>query len=59
MFNAIYSRTDNFCDFLFASLATEPYLVGSTLEEKNLLLKEQILSFKSRSRFRREAIGEW
>ena len=54
--SAIFMKGDNFSDFLFALLAEEALpKKGSTLEGKNLLLKEQILSFKSLPSFRREA----
>ena len=47
-FSAIFSKGDNFCVFLFASLDDEAFLkLGSTLKGKNLLLGEQILPFKS------------
>ena len=44
-----------FCDHVVASLSNESLPKGSTLKGKNLLLKEQILFFKSRSSLRREA----
>ena len=48
---AMFTKGDNFCDFLFAC----SFKIGSTLNGKNLLLGEQILSFKSRPPFRWEA----
>ena len=43
-----FSKGDNVCDFLVAFLVNETLQeMGSTLKGKNLLLWEQILSFKS------------
>ena len=43
-----FSKGNNICDFMFASLEEKnPLKMGSTLKGKNLLLREQILSFKS------------
>ena len=42
----LFTKGDNFYDFLFAFLEDKALLkFGSTLEGKNLLLGEQILSF--------------
>ena len=46
-FVAILKKGNNFCDCLHAFLNDVVLPKGSTLEEKNLLLEEQILSFKS------------
>ena len=43
----IFLKGDNFCDFLFAFLVMKPSHKGSSLKGKNLLLVEQIRSFKS------------
>ena len=47
-FSTMFSKRDNFCDFLFVYLENEVSpKIGSTLKEKNLLLREQILFCKS------------
>ena len=47
-FVAILSKEDGFHDFLLTSLDDVALLKkGSTLKGKNLLLQEQILSFKN------------
>ena len=57
----IFTKGNNFCDFVFASLDDEAHLnrgqlltericsfkMGSTFNEKNLLMHEQILSVMS------------
>ena len=44
-----FFKGDNFCDFLFAFLHTQfSSEKGSTLKGKNLLPREQILSFENR-----------
>ena len=55
MFCHHFSEDVNFCDFLLISLTTKPFKNGSALKKKNLLLEEQILSFKSWLPLRREA----
>ena len=52
-FSIIFTKGNNFCDVLFAYLADIAF-VGFTLKGKNLLLLEQIHSFKSKLFFRRE-----
>ena len=47
LFCSFFAKGISFCDFLFASLEDEALPKGSTLKGKNLLLEEQILSFKS------------
>ena len=47
MFPPFLLHFSNFCYFLFISLKDKPSKMGSTLKRKNLLLKEQILSFES------------
>ena len=57
-FSIIFTKGNNFCDFLFAFIdnaALSKYLIGSTLKGKNLLLWEQILFFKSWPLMRWEA----
>ena len=52
-----FTKGNNFHDFLFASLADiafPKWKMGFTLKGKNLLLLEQILSFKSKPLLRRE-----
>ena len=44
----LFHHGENFCDLLLDSLeGKSPSKMGSTLKGKNLLLQEQILSFKS------------
>ena len=45
--STICTRGSNFYDFLIAVLDKEHFQKGSTLKGKNLLLMEQILSYKS------------
>ena len=48
-FSSMFSKGDNFHDFLFVDLEDYRYpKMGSTLKEKNLLLEEQIHFFKGR-----------
>ena len=47
-FDHLFSKESNYHDFLFASLGNKTLQKGFTLDGKNLLLVEQILSFKSR-----------
>ena len=47
IFFLIYAKGNNFWDFMVASLDEALLKRGSTLKGKNLLLEEQILSFKS------------
>ena len=42
----VWRCKDNFCDVKSVSLGGKPSLKGSTLTGKNLLLREQMLSFK-------------
>ena len=54
-FTAIITKGNKYCDFLIISLENEALQKKkSTLEGKNLLQGEQILSFKSWSQLRRE-----
>ena len=46
-FSNIFTKGDNYHDILSVSLYNEPFQNGSTIKGKNLLLEEQILSFKS------------
>ena len=46
MISAILAKGNNVYDFLFACLHDSPSKMGSTVKRKNLLLGEQILSFK-------------
>ena len=46
-FSLIFLSESNFRDFLFASMDKEPSQKKSTLQGKNLLLLEQIFSFKN------------
>ena len=47
-FSTMFSKGDNFCDFLFTELEDEVFpKLGPTLKGKNLLLWEQILSLVS------------
>ena len=43
----IVTRENNFYDFLAVSPDVIGFHIGSTLKEKNLLIEEQIYSFKS------------
>ena len=52
--STIFTKGDNICDFLFASLGNEPFQKQFTLKGRNLLLQEQILSFTSWTSMRRE-----
>ena len=45
-------------DFMFTSLRDVALQMGSTLEGKNLLLEEQILSLKNRPLLRKQAEKE-
>ena len=47
MFFCRISKGDKLCDFQFTSLDDRASNRVSTLKRKNLLLEEQILSFKS------------
>ena len=52
---AIFSKRDNFCDFLFAYLEGKDFKMGYALKGKNLLCREQILSFMRWRQFILEA----
>ena len=45
--STIFTKGDTFCDSLFAFVEDIAPLKGSTFKEKNLLLWEQIIYFKS------------
>ena len=48
MFSHQFTKRNNFCDFLFVFLGGEALQNRSTFKKNNLLLKEQIISFKGR-----------
>ena len=52
LFFCHFTKGNNFCDFLFDSMITNPSKMGSTVKEKNLLLEEQFFSFKSTPYFK-------
>ena len=54
MFIHHFIKQNNFCDLLLVPLTMKPFQKGSSLYEKNLLLQEQILSFKSRPPLRKD-----
>ena len=56
--SAILAKGNDFCNFLFASLddaVIQPFQTRSIFKGKSLLLREQILSFKSRPQLRPQA----
>ena len=53
-FSDIFTKGNNFHDFLFASVADSPSKLGFTLKGENLLQEEQIFSFESKPFLRRE-----
>ena len=46
-FSAIFTKADNFSDFLLASLGNSTLQKGSIFKEKNWLLGKQILFYES------------
>ena len=44
-FSAMFSKGDNFHDFLFAYMENENFKMGSILKRKNTFQGEQILAF--------------
>ena len=53
--SVIFTKGDYFCNF-WLLWKGKSFQKGSTLNGKNLLLEEQIFSFKSRTPLRREAV---
>ena len=52
------TKGNNLCDVLFAFFGKKPFQKGSTLKEKNLLLEQQIVSYKSLPILQKEAKKE-